>query len=64
MKAIELEKFFLVICKIFGMFVNRLTAGKKFSLLNRDKVMQPIQMQFSKKQKAFSVIFSAFLKCR
>ena len=44
--------------------MNTLTAGNKFSLLNRDKLTQPIQMQFSKKQKAFSQLFSAVLKCR
>ena len=30
-------------------------------LLNKDNLMQPIQIQSSKKQKAFSEIFGAFL---
>ena len=47
---------------MLGLFVNRLAAGHKFSLLNRDKLRQPIQMQLSKKQKAFSQYFSGFLK--
>ena len=46
------------------MFVNTLIAGHKFSLLDRENLMQPIQMQLSKKQKAFSEFFSAFFKCR
>ena len=48
------KKCLLVICKIFWLFVNTLTTGHKFSLLNRDKLTQPIQMQLSKKQNAFS----------
>ena len=44
------------------MFVNRLTADDKYSLLNRDNLTQQIQMQFSQKQKAFSQIFFAFSK--
>ena len=58
------EKFLLVIWKMFGLFVNTLTAGHKFSLLNKDRLMKPIQMQLSKKQKAFSKVFFAFLKFR
>ena len=40
-----------------------LTPGQKFRLLNTDKLTQPIKIQLSKKQKAFSEWFSAFLKC-
>ena len=58
------KKSLLVICKIFGLFVNTLTAGHKFFLLNRDKLTQSIQIQLSKKQKAFYQLFVAFLKCR
>ena len=50
-------------CKNFGLFVNTLTAAHKFSLLNKGKLMQPIQMQLSKSQKNFSQFFAAFLKC-
>ena len=32
-------------------------------LPNRDNLMQPIQMQLSKKQKTFSEIFFTFLNC-
>ena len=44
------------------MFVNRLTADDKYSLLNRDNLMEAIQMQLSQKQKAFSQFFFAFSK--
>ena len=43
-------------------FVDILTADNKYSLLNRDNLTQPIQMQFSRKQKTFSQFFCAFLK--
>ena len=64
-RQLNWKKFLLVIWKIFGLFVNTLTPGHKFSLLNRDKWTQLIKIQFSKKQKAFSpFFFSAFLKYR
>ena len=44
------------------MFVNRLTADDKYSLLNRDNLTQSIQTLLSQKQKTFSQIFSSFLK--
>ena len=45
------------------MFVNILTADDKYSLLNRDNLRQPIQMQLSQKQKKFfSQFLSAFSK--
>ena len=46
--------FLLVICKILGLFLNTLTTDGKYSLLNRDSLKQPIQMQLSNKQKFFS----------
>ena len=45
------KKSHLVIYKIFRLFVNTLTADDKFSLLNTDNSMQPIQMLLSQKQK-------------
>ena len=44
------------------MFVNTLNADDKYSLHNRENLRQPIQMQFSKKQKVFSKEFATFLK--
>ena len=40
-----------------------LIAYDKYSLLNRDNSLQPIQILLSKKEKTFSQFFSAFLKC-
>ena len=51
-----------MICKILGLFVNTLSANVKYSLLNKDNLGQPIQIQLSQKQKPISQFFSAFLK--
>ena len=56
MKAIELEKVTLCDMQNFKtVFLH---------LLKRDKLMQPIQMQLSHKQKRFSYSFSDSLKSR
>ena len=47
----------LVIQKVLGLLVNTLTTNDKYFLLNRDKLMQPIQMQRSKKEKKLSTFF-------
>ena len=52
----------LVICKVLRIIVNILTADEKYSLLNKDNLRQPIQMQLSQKQKTFSELVSTFLK--
>ena len=39
-----------------------MTVNDKRYLLNRDNLLQPIQMQLSKKLKTFSEFFFAFLK--
>ena len=54
----------VVICKILGHFVYTLTADDKYSLLNRESLTEPIQMQLSQKQKTFSQYISAVLKCK
>ena len=51
-----------MICKISRLFPNTLSADGKYSLLNRDNLTKPIQMQLSGKQKTFSQFFCAFLK--
>ena len=56
------KKSLLVICKISRLFPNTLSGDGKYSLLKRDNLTQPIQMQLSPKQKTFSDFFSAFLK--
>ena len=53
-----------MIRKILRLFVNKFTANDKYSLLNRDNLTQPIQIQLSQKQKTFSRLFSAVLKSR
>ena len=61
-RQLTFKKFLLVICKISSLFPNTLSADGKYSLLNRDNLTQPIQMQLSRKQKTFSEFFAAFLK--
>ena len=51
------KKSLLVICKIPRLFPNTLSADVKYSLLNRDNLTQPIQIQSSRKQKTFSYFF-------
>ena len=58
----SLLKSLLVICKILSLFLNIFTADDKYSLLNRENLMRPIQMKLSHKQKRFSELFSAVLK--
>ena len=57
------KKPLLVICKISKLFPNRLSVDGKYTLLNWDNLTQHIQMQLSRKQKAFPEFFSKFLKC-
>ena len=46
------------------MFVKKLTADYKYSLLNRDNSAQPIGTRLSQKKKAFSQFFLAFPKSK
>ena len=46
--------------KILGLFVNTLTLRHTYSLLNRDKLKQPIQMQLSLTKKHFLFFFCVF----
>ena len=41
----------LVICEMLGLFVNTLNSDEMYYLLNSENMLQPIQMQLSKKQK-------------
>ena len=56
------KKSLLLTCKILVLLVNTLAGDEKYPVLNRDNLMVPIQMEFSKKQKKISIFFSAFLK--
>ena len=53
-----------MICKVLRVLVNTLTADDKYSLLNRDNLTQPTQMQFSRKGEIFSEVFLTFLTFR
>ena len=53
----------LVTHKSLSLFVNTLTADDKYSLLNKDNLAQPIQMQLStkkKKKKKKKMLFLTF----
>ena len=53
-----------MICKVLGLFANTLTAEDKYSLLNKNKLFQDLQMQLSQKQiNIFRLVF-AFWKLR
>ena len=51
-----------MISKTLGLLVNTLCSNDKYSLINRDNLTQHIQMQLSKREKAFCVFFSTFSK--
>ena len=61
-RQLNSKKFLSVICKISRLFPDTLSADGNYSLLNRDNLTEPVQMQLSRKQKTFSEFFSAFLK--
>ena len=61
-KKFSWKKSLLLTWKILGLLVNTLAANEKYSVLNRDNLTIPIQMQLSQKQKTFSQFFAAFLK--
>ena len=61
-KQLGWKKSLLKICKVLKLFVNTLTARDKYSLRNRDNLMEPIQMQLSEKEKTLSQLFFAVLK--
>ena len=58
LRQLSLKKSLMVILKILTLFVNTFTADDKYSLLNRDNLTQPFQMQLSPKTRSF---FSTFI---
>ena len=62
-RQLSLEKFLLVISKILRLFVNTFTTDDKYSLLNKDNLIKPIQTQLYHK-KTFFKFFSKVLKSR
>ena len=63
-RQLSYKKSPVVIYKVWGLFINTLSAEGKYSLFNRGNLRQPIQMKLSGKQKTFSWFFTAFLKSR
>ena len=52
----------IVISEIVGLFVKTLTADDEYSLRSSGILLQPIQMQLSKKQVNFFKFFTQFLR--
>ena len=52
----------LVICEMLVLFGNTLTTDDKYSLRKSELLLQPIQMQLSKKQITFDNFFAPFPK--
>ena len=61
-RKLSWKKSLLLTWNILGLLVHTLAANDKYHILNRDNLKIQIQMQFSLKQKAFSLFFAAFLK--
>ena len=59
---LSLKMPLIVICKIFRLLANTLTPDGKYFLCNSPNLSQLIQIQWPKKQKAFSQFFTPFLK--
>ena len=57
-RQLSWKKSLLVICKILGLFLNTSATDDKYFGLNRGNLMQPIQMEVSKKKKkVFWIVF-------
>ena len=52
----------LLTCQILGLLLNTFAADEKYTVLNRDNLTIPIQMQLSHKREFFCLFFVAFLK--
>ena len=63
-RILELKKSLWAICKVWGLFVNSLTADDKYSLLNRGNLLQDFEMHLSQKRKIFCWFFFTFSKFR
>ena len=58
------KKSLLIICNILGLFVNPLTADRKYSLLKTGNLLQDFKIHSSQKWKKCSPLFFAFSKFR
>ena len=63
-RSIQFDKSLLEIYKILGLFVKPLIVGGKYSLPNKDNLLQNFQMDLSQKRKIFSQFFFPFPKFR
>ena len=60
-KAIDFQKVSVSnMQNLSKLFPNTMSADGKYSLLNRDNLTQPIQMQVPRKQKNFKIFFLHF----
>ena len=60
---IEFQNVCLSTFEFLSVLSNTLTADEKYSLCNKKNLLQPIQLQLSKKQKICSQFFPGYLKC-
>ena len=61
LKAIDFEKVSVSdMQNLSKLFPNTMSADGKYSLLDRDNLTQPIQMQVPRKQKKFQIFFVHF----
>ena len=63
-RILELKKYLWLICKVWGLFVNPLTADDKYTLLNRGNLLQHFQIHLYQKRKIFCEFFIIFSKFR
>ena len=63
-KKFSWKTSFLGIFKVLGLFVNTLTADDKYSLLNRNNLLQLLEIELSQKWKIFFELFCTFSKSR
>ena len=63
-RKLSWKKSLLLTCKILGLLVNTFPADEKYTVLNRDNLTIPIQMELSQKQKNFSQFFAGVSKSR
>ena len=63
-RILELKKSLWLICKVWGHFVNPLTADDNYSVLNRGNLLQDFEMHLCEIQKIFCEFFFTFSKFR
>ena len=61
-KQLSWKQFLLLTCQILGLLVNTLAVDDKYSVLYRENLTIPIEIQLSQKHKNLFGIFDEFLK--